>query len=68
LQRKQIAFRVKTDAAIPGAGCVVAGGADTYSAPPATPCHHPKLAAPFSPQARNATCGSPFFAKGKKIF
>jgi hypothetical protein len=56
---KQIAFRVKTDAAILGAGFVLAGGADAYPAPPATPRHHPKLTASFSPRTRNATCGSP---------
>jgi hypothetical protein len=63
----QIAFRVKTDAAILGAGFVLAGGADTYPAPPATPRHHPKLTAPFSPQTRNATCGSPHFVQHKMI-
>jgi hypothetical protein len=46
----QIAFRVKTDAAILGAGFVLAGGADTYPAPPATPRHHPKLTTSFSPK------------------
>jgi hypothetical protein len=64
----QIAFRVKTDAAILGAGFVLAGGADTYPAPPATPRHHPKLTAPFSPQTRNATCGSPRFVGTKRFF
>jgi hypothetical protein len=59
LRRKQFAFRVKTDVAILGAGFVIAGGADTYPAPPATPRHHPKLTTPFSPQTRNATCGLP---------
>jgi len=43
----QVAFRVKTDAAILGAGIVIAGGADTYPAPPTTSRHHPKLAAFF---------------------
>jgi len=46
----QVAFRVKTDAAILGADCVLAGGADIYPAPPAPPCHHPKLTASFSPK------------------
>jgi|GEM_PF-4257021 len=55
----QVAFRVKTDAAILGAGIVLAGGADAYPAPPATSRQHPKLTASFSPQTRNATCGSP---------
>jgi hypothetical protein len=64
----QIAFRMKTDAAILGAGFVLADGADTYPAPPATPRHHPKLPAPFSPQTRNATCGSPHFVQHKMIF
>jgi hypothetical protein len=63
----QIAFRVKTDAAILGAGCVIAGGADMYPAPPALPCHHPKLTTSFSPQTRNATCGSPRFVRHKTI-
>jgi hypothetical protein len=63
----QIAFRVKTDAAILGAGGVIAGGADIYPAPPALPGHHPKLTTSFSPQTRNATCGSPHFARGKMI-
>jgi len=55
----QVAFRVQTDAVILGAGIVLAGGADAYPAPPATPRQHPKLTTPFSPPARNATCGSP---------
>jgi hypothetical protein len=57
----QIAFRVQTDAAILGAGIVLAGGADIYPAPPATPRHHPprrqeamrgkaKLTASFAPK------------------
>jgi hypothetical protein len=46
----QFAFRVQTDAAILGAGFVLAGGADAYPAPPATPRHHPKLTASFSPK------------------
>jgi len=66
-REKQVAFRVQTDAAILGAGIVLAGGADAYPAPPATSRHHPKLAASFSPHfdlaqcrpTRNATCGSP---------
>ena len=61
----QVAFRVQTDAAILSADCVLAGGADTYPAPPATPCHHSKLTTSFSPQTRNATCGSPHFARRK---
>jgi hypothetical protein len=64
----QIAFRVKTDAAILGAGGVIADGADTHPAPSALPCHHPKLTASFSPQTRNATCGSPHFVQHKMIF
>jgi hypothetical protein len=66
-QDRQIAFRVKTDVAIPGAGGVIAGGADTYPAPPALPCHHPGLATSFSPQTRNATCDSPRFVQHKTI-
>jgi hypothetical protein len=50
VKNKQIAFRVKTDAAILGAGIVLAGGTDTYPAPPATPRQHPKLTTPFSPE------------------
>jgi len=42
--------------------------ADAYPAAPATPRHHPKLTASFSPQTRNATCGSPHFAQRKMIF
>jgi hypothetical protein len=66
-RKKQVAFRVQTDAAILGAGFVLAGGADIYPAPPATSRHHPKLAASFSPRTRNATCGSPHFARRKMI-
>jgi hypothetical protein len=58
-QRMQVAFRVQTNAAILGAGIVLADGADTYPAPSATSHHHPKLTAFFAPQTRNATCGSP---------
>jgi hypothetical protein len=77
-KRKQVAFRVKTDAAILGAGIVVAGIAHVYAATPAPPCHHPplreeatqgtaKLAASFSPWTRNATCGSPRFVGTKRF-
>ena len=55
----QVAFRMKTNAPILGANIVLAGGADTYPAPPAPPGYYPELIAFFSSQSRNATCGSP---------
>jgi hypothetical protein len=63
----QFAFRVQTDAAILGAGVVLAGGADAYPAPPATPRHHPKLAASFSPKGTKCNLRFASFCRSKTI-
>jgi hypothetical protein len=66
-QDRQFAFRVQTDAAILGAGIVLAGGADTYPTPPATPRHHPKLTASFAPKGTKCNLRFASFFRSKTI-
>ena len=66
--KRQIAFRVQTDAAILGADCVLAGGADAYPAPPAPPCHHPKFTASFSPKGTKCNLRFASFCPGQNDF
>ena len=58
--RMHCAFRGEKDAAISGAGFVVADFADSHPAKPAPPRHHPELSASFPRPWRATKCAVRF--------